>query len=92
MKLLFTVSMYYARFERQELVQVGIGSQDLLMRLVDDFLLITPHQNTAISFLDVMSKGHDEFGCFINEKTVTNFDYRDIPGDTIQGKFLPLIL
>ncbi|KIJ13438.1 hypothetical protein PAXINDRAFT_81072, partial [Paxillus involutus ATCC 200175] len=30
----------------------------------------------ARSFLDVMSKGHPEYGCMISkEKTMTNFDY-----------------
>ncbi|KAI6155182.1 hypothetical protein BKA82DRAFT_118534, partial [Pisolithus tinctorius] len=30
----------------------------------------------AKSFLDVMIKGHPEYGCMISkEKTVTNFDY-----------------
>ncbi|KIM67561.1 hypothetical protein SCLCIDRAFT_107808, partial [Scleroderma citrinum Foug A] len=30
----------------------------------------------ARSFLDVMTKGHPEYGCMISkEKTVTNFDY-----------------
>ena len=45
------------------------------MRLADDFLFISKSINKAKSFLSVMSAGHPEYGCYINEKkTIVNFD------------------
>ena len=46
------------------------------MRLVDDYLFITTSVHKARLFLDVMNKGHPEYGCFIGkDKTLTNVDY-----------------
>jgi telomerase reverse transcriptase len=47
----------------------------LLLRLIDDFLLITTSRSTAERFLRSMHAGHPEYGCFISlEKTRVNFD------------------
>jgi telomerase reverse transcriptase len=58
----------------------GFGSsndpQNLLLRLIDDYLFVTTCPRKAKSFLDTMIAGHPEYGCMISqEKTLTNFDY-----------------
>ncbi|XP_037655297.1 telomerase reverse transcriptase isoform X2 [Choloepus didactylus] len=46
----------------------------LLLRLVDDFLLVTPHLTEAQAFLRTLAEGVPEYGCKINlQKTVVNF-------------------
>ncbi|XP_072461458.1 telomerase reverse transcriptase isoform X2 [Notamacropus eugenii] len=46
----------------------------LLIRLIDDFLLVTPHLTQAKVFLRTLAKGIPEYGCLINpKKTVVNF-------------------
>ncbi|XP_048448632.1 telomerase reverse transcriptase, partial [Rhincodon typus] len=52
----------------------GIQEDGLMLRLVDDFLLVTPHLAHAKSFLRILAAGIPEYGCFINpHKTVVNF-------------------
>ncbi|XP_052015823.1 telomerase reverse transcriptase isoform X2 [Apodemus sylvaticus] len=46
----------------------------LLLRFVDDFLLVTPHLDQAKAFLSTLVRGIPEYGCMINlQKTVVNF-------------------
>ncbi|XP_031442357.1 telomerase reverse transcriptase isoform X2 [Clupea harengus] len=45
-----------------------------LMRLVDDFLLITPKLNKAMYFLKTLSAGVPRYGCVVNpQKVAVNF-------------------
>ncbi|XP_064164400.1 telomerase reverse transcriptase isoform X2 [Anguilla rostrata] len=49
-----------------------------LMRLVDDFLLITPDLGKAQTFLKTLQGGVAEYGCFINpQKVAVNFPLAD---------------
>lgn len=46
----------------------------LLLRYVDDFLLITRESEVAKQFLNVLQRGIPEYNCHFNEdKTATNF-------------------
>ncbi|XP_016067684.1 PREDICTED: telomerase reverse transcriptase [Miniopterus natalensis] len=50
----------------------------VLLRLVDDFLLVTPHLTQAKAFLRTLFKGVPEYGCKANlQKTVVNFPMED---------------
>ncbi|XP_015212308.2 telomerase reverse transcriptase isoform X1 [Lepisosteus oculatus] len=50
-----------------------------LLRLVDDFLLITPHLSKAQMFLRILAAGIPEYGCVINpQKIVANFPIDNI--------------
>ncbi|XP_069348380.1 telomerase reverse transcriptase isoform X1 [Eulemur rufifrons] len=61
----------------------GIQRDGLLLRLVDDFLLVTPHLAHAKAFLRTLVRGVPEYGCVVNlEKTVVNFPVDD---DTLGG-------
>ncbi|TTZ70358.1 Telomerase reverse transcriptase [Bagarius yarrelli] len=49
-----------------------------LMRLVDDFLLITPRLSKAVDFLRTLIAGIPDYGCVINpQKVAVNFPVRD---------------
>lgn len=72
----------------------GMGSKGILVRLVDDFLLITTEKHLAVSFVERMHKGIEKLGVRINSaKTMTNFGVQDLKADgltTIAGKkFFP---
>ncbi|XP_066572083.1 telomerase reverse transcriptase isoform X2 [Amia ocellicauda] len=58
----------------------GVKEDGCMLRLIDDFLLITPHLSKAQTFLRILAAGVPEYGCFINpHKTVINFPIDDIP-------------
>ena len=66
-------NLFYADFERGHLDFLD-GEAHLLMRLTDDFLLITPSKSQAVRFLQVMHQGNEEYGITVKpEKTLTNF-------------------
>ncbi|KAM9575855.1 telomerase reverse transcriptase [Guaruba guarouba] len=58
----------------------GIQQDGVLIRLIDDFLLVTPHLTKARNFLRTLATGIPEYGFLINpNKTVMNFRVDDIP-------------
>ena len=62
-------------------INFSVSSLQLLMRYVDDFLLITREVGVARQFLDTMQRGVAEYNCKINPaKTVTNFRVREDGG------------
>ncbi|CAO2592048.1 Telomerase reverse transcriptase [Lemmus lemmus] len=51
-----------------------VQQDGLLLRFVDDFLLVTPHLVQAKAFLRALVHGIPEYGCMINlQKTMVNF-------------------
>ncbi len=49
----------------------------MLLRLTDDFLFISTHQDAAVRFGRVLHAGIPEFGCVVNpRKSVANFSLR----------------
>jgi telomerase reverse transcriptase len=65
---------FYAELERDVLSFVH-GSDCLLLRLLDDFLLITTNRRHAERFVRVMHRGHADYGVDIKPaKSMTNFD------------------
>ncbi|KAG7089455.1 hypothetical protein E1B28_011140 [Marasmius oreades] len=68
-------SFFYGDMERQ-FGRFTEDPQSALLRNVDDYLYVTTRLEKARKFVDMMSKGHPEYGCFISKgKTLTNFDY-----------------
>ena len=68
-------NLCYAEFEKRHLSFVS--SESLLLRLVDDFLLITADQGEAVRFLRLMFRGASAFGIQASRsKCLTNFDTR----------------
>uniref|UniRef100_G3UNU2 Telomerase reverse transcriptase n=1 Tax=Meleagris gallopavo TaxID=9103 RepID=G3UNU2_MELGA len=72
-------SLCYGDMENKLLC--GIQKDGILIRLIDDFLLVTPHLMQAKTFLRTIAAGIPEYGFLINaKKTVVNFPVDDIPG------------
>ncbi|NXB53198.1 TERT transcriptase, partial [Leucopsar rothschildi] len=72
-------SLFYGDMENKLLS--GIKQDGVLLRLIDDFLLLTPHIMKARTFLRTLTSGIPEYGLLINpNKTVVNFPVDDIPG------------
>ncbi|KAK2816774.1 hypothetical protein FQN49_007996, partial [Arthroderma sp. PD_2] len=78
-------SFFYGEHERERLGFLRRpNTHALLMRYIDDYLLITTDKKLALQFLQVMLDGDEEFGISVApEKTLTNFDAE------INGKQLP---
>jgi telomerase reverse transcriptase len=67
-------NLFYADFEVKHLKFVR-NNQSLLMRLIDDFLLITTKKDLATKFLHIMHAGNVEYGISVKqEKSLINFD------------------
>ena len=84
-------SMYYADMEKKELDYLSTPDS-LLLRYVDDFLLITTRKEKAARFMTDMKRGFPDSGCFINlEKCFANFKIRidDIPVKYVTQEYFP---
>ncbi|XP_022093510.1 telomerase reverse transcriptase-like isoform X2 [Acanthaster planci] len=67
-------NFFYAAMETRCLPPMT--QDELMMRLLDDFLLVTPNLEKAESFLRVLLNGLPEYGCQTNPtKTLTNFPF-----------------
>ena len=68
-------SYFYGAMEKQCFPEILADSQSLLLRWVDDFLLMTPSRLLADKFLTIMHAGIPEYGCYVNSgKTLSNYD------------------
>jgi telomerase reverse transcriptase len=77
---------FYADLEMHHL-QFLHNDKSLLLRLIDDFLLITTEPVHAKQFLQVMHDGLPEYGVHVNpDKTLANFEA------TINGKKVPRLV
>jgi telomerase reverse transcriptase len=67
-------NFFYAELER-DVLGFALGGGCLLLRLLDDFLLITVHRELAERFIRVMHRGHADYGVVVQaSKSLTNFD------------------
>ncbi|RDW68574.1 hypothetical protein BP5796_09231 [Coleophoma crateriformis] len=65
---------FYADLETKHLSFLQLGDS-LLLRLIDDFLLVTTSQQQARQFLQTMHNGLPDYGVRVNpNKTLTNFE------------------
>ena len=66
----------YAAFEEKNLHFLRIGDS-LLLRLIDDFLVITQDRHLATRFVKVMHTGDESYGVSVkHEKSLVNFDVK----------------
>ena len=64
----------YARLEKERLDFLQ-RDESMLLRLVDDFLLITTNEGHAKKFLQIMHAGIEDFGVQVNPtKSIVNFE------------------
>ncbi|KAF5865472.1 hypothetical protein ETB97_003730 [Aspergillus alliaceus] len=76
-------NLFYAEMER-EILGFLQSNETLLLRLVDDFLLITSNPDLAKCFLEVMIKGQPAYGVSVNPaKSLVNF------AATVEGTQIP---
>ena len=67
-------SFFYGRLEREVLGFLNCDDT-ILLRLIDDFLLITLDADIAMRFLQVMMDGQPEYGISVNpSKSLVNFE------------------
>lgn len=67
-------SFFYGDFEGKHLDFLQEG-ESLLLRLIDDFLLVTTNQSHARRFLQVMVDGSRDYGISVNtNKSLANFE------------------
>lgn len=67
-------NLLYAQMEKEHLEFLRSESS-VLLRLIDDFLLITKDEGQAMHFLKVMHKGIDAYGIAVTpEKSLVNFE------------------
>ena len=67
-------SLFYGAFEN-EMLPFTASDDTMLVRLIDDFLLITLDRSIATRFLEVMHRGNSKYGAFVNpDKTLVNFE------------------
>ncbi|KAI9871385.1 MAG: hypothetical protein M1830_002966, partial [Pleopsidium flavum] len=79
-------SFFYGELERECLGFLMEG-ESLLLRLIDDFLLITTEKEQARRFLQVMHNGVEKYGVKVNPgKSLVNFEI------TINGAKIPRLV
>ena len=66
-------NLFYGQFEKEYLGFLK-GHESLLLRLIDDFLLITTDHRAAVEFLRIMHRGSQTYGIAVRpEKSLANF-------------------
>jgi telomerase reverse transcriptase len=66
-------NLFYAQMEQESLGFLD-PNEAVLLRLVDDFLLITTNSSSAMRFLQIMLKGQPKYGISVNPaKSLVNF-------------------
>ncbi|UKZ53737.1 hypothetical protein TrVGV298_007535 [Trichoderma virens] len=79
----FLCNYFYADLEAQHLGFLD-GPDCLLLRLTDDFLLITLDKGKAIRFVETMHQGVPEYGVEVgHDKTLVNFDMQ-VGGESVR--------
>lgn len=76
-------NFFYAELER-DVLGFALGKDSLLLRLLDDFLLITVDRGHAERFVQVMHEGHADYGVIVRTtKTLANFDMVTVNGQHV---------
>lgn len=79
-------NFFYAELER-EVLSFALASNCLLLRLLDDFLLITVDRPIAERFVRVMHRGQTDYGVVVkSSKSLVNFDVV-----TDEGRHIPMV-
>lgn len=79
----FLCNYFYADLEVHNLDFVA-ESDCLLLRLIDDFLLITLNKSKAVKFVETMHRGLPDYGVDVStKKTLVNFDM-EVPEGTVR--------
>ncbi|KAH3716234.1 hypothetical protein DPMN_058953 [Dreissena polymorpha] len=75
-------NFYYACMERDH---IALQSDELLMRVVDDYLFVSPSLESATGFLRTMLAGIKDYNCHTNvDKVMSNFPCRVVENQSIE--------
>lgn len=76
-------NFFYAQLE-QDVLGFARGNDSLLLRLLDDFCLITVNREHAERFVNVMHRGQPEYGVVVKtSKSLANFDMITEDGSSV---------
>ncbi|KAJ2032403.1 Telomerase reverse transcriptase [Coemansia sp. S3946] len=68
-------NFFYGQLEREHLVGLVDPARTLMMRMVDDFIVISSDWSQVVTVLEYMHRGVAEYGCELNKaKTMVNFE------------------
>ncbi|KAJ2722891.1 Telomerase reverse transcriptase [Coemansia sp. Benny D115] len=68
-------NFFYAQLERDHLLPLFDAKDTLMMRLIDDFVLISTSREQVARVVERLYKGVPEYGCRLNKaKSLVNFD------------------
>ncbi|KAJ1965302.1 Telomerase reverse transcriptase [Dipsacomyces acuminosporus] len=71
----FLCNFFYGQLEHAYLADIVDRSKTLMMRMIDDFIIVSCERSQVAAFLELMHKGIPEYGCELNRaKTLANFD------------------
>ncbi|KAJ2082978.1 Telomerase reverse transcriptase [Coemansia sp. RSA 988] len=71
----FLCNFFYGQLENEHLAPVVNTQSTLIMRVVDDFLVVSTDRSQVIAVVERMYQGIEEYGCQLNtSKTLANFD------------------
>ena len=82
---------FYAEMEKEQFTFMN-GDESVLLRLIDDFLLITTNKDHAVKFVQIMHHGIQKYGISVNHtKSLVNFEAiihgHKVPKQTCDGGF-----
>ncbi|KAJ2506128.1 Telomerase reverse transcriptase, partial [Coemansia sp. RSA 2052] len=68
-------NFFYGQLEREHLAGLVDPTRTLMMRMIDDFIVISSDRSQVMAVLEYMHRGVAEYGCELNKaKTVANFE------------------
>ncbi|KAJ2493875.1 Telomerase reverse transcriptase [Coemansia sp. RSA 2050] len=68
-------NFFYDQLEREHLSGLVDPAHTLMMRMVDDFIVISSNPSQVVAVLEFMHRGVAEYGCELNKaKTLVNFE------------------
>ncbi|KAJ1722092.1 Telomerase reverse transcriptase [Coemansia erecta] len=80
-------NLFYGQLEHDYLASIVDPTCTLVMRLVDDFLIVSTSRDQVAASLKRLMEGFPEYGCQLNvDKTLANFDV-DIGGRQVSRTF-----
>ncbi|KAJ2381160.1 Telomerase reverse transcriptase, partial [Coemansia sp. RSA 2603] len=80
-------NLFYGQLEHDHLSAIVDPACTLVMRLVDDFLIVSTSRDQVAAALERLTQGFPEYGCQLNsDKTLANFDV-DVCGRQVTRTF-----
>ncbi|KAJ2176762.1 Telomerase reverse transcriptase, partial [Coemansia sp. RSA 551] len=73
----FLCNFFYGQLEQQYLAPLVSPQSTLMLRVIDDFLIVSTDRTQVVAVIERMSQGISEYGCRLNTaKTLVNFELK----------------